>query len=61
MDKKQARRARQRRQLKTVLQGLRCFAGRVIVHARSWTLRSSRHANWQAQAYAMVYERFAYG
>jgi len=61
MDKKQARRAKQRRRLKTVLQDLVYFAGRVIVHARSWTLRFSRHANWQAQAYATVYERFAYG
>lgn len=61
MDKKQARRAKQRRRLKTVLQDLVYFAGRVIVHARGWTLRFSRHANWQAHAYATVYARFAYG
>lgn len=61
MDKKQARRAKQRRRLKTVLQDLVYFAGRVIVHARRWTLRFSCHAKRQAQAYATVYERFAYG
>lgn len=44
MDKKRARRAKQRRRLKTVLQDLMYFAGRVIIHARGWTLRFSRHA-----------------
>ena len=61
MDKKQARRAKQRRRLKTVLQDLVYFAGRVIVHARGWTPRFSRHAKRQAQAYTTEYERFAYG
>ncbi|CAG0967145.1 IS1380 family transposase [Geobacter sp.] len=61
MDKKRARRAKQRRRLKTVLQDLMYFAGRVIVHARGWTLRFSRHATGQAQAFAKTYNRFAYG
>jgi hypothetical protein len=61
MDKKRARRAKQRRRLKTVLQDLMYLAGRVIVHARRWTLRFSRHATDQAQAFAKTYERFAYG
>lgn len=61
MDKKQARRAKQRRRLKTVLQDLMYFAGRVIVHARGWTLRFSRHATDQAQAFARTYDRLAYG
>lgn len=61
MDKKRARRAKQRRRLKTVLQDLMYFAGRVIVHARGWTLRFSRHATGQAQAFAKTYHRFAYG
>lgn len=61
MDKKGARRAKQRRRLKTVLQDLMYFAGRVINHARGWTLRFSRHATGQAQAFARTYDRFAYG
>jgi hypothetical protein len=60
MDKKRGR-AKQRRRIKTVLQDLVYFAGRIIVHARSWTLRFSRHAHWQAEAFATVYDRFAYG
>lgn len=61
MDKKQARRAKQRRRLKTVLQDLMYFAGRLIHHAGRWTLRLSRHATRQAQAFTRTYERFAYG
>jgi hypothetical protein len=61
MTGKPAPRAKQRRRLKTVLQDLMYFAGRVIVHARSWTLRFSHHADWQARAFTTVYDRFAYG
>lgn len=61
MGKKQARRAKQRRRIKTVLQELVYFAGRFIRHARGLTLRFSCHANDQAQAFAKTYDRFAYG
>jgi hypothetical protein len=61
MGKKQARRAKQRRRIKTVLQELVYFAGRFIRHAHGLTLRFSCHAHDQAQAFARTYERFAYG
>lgn len=61
MNKKQARRAKQRRRVKTVMQDLVYFAGRFIRHAHSLTLRFSCHANDQAQAFARTYDRFAYG
>jgi hypothetical protein len=61
MGKKQARRAKQRRRIKTVMQDLIYFAGRFIRHAHGLTLRFSCHANDQAQAFAKTYEQFAYG
>lgn len=61
MDKKQARRARQRRRLKTVLQDLMYFAARFLRHAHGLTLRFSCHAHWQAEAFIKTYQRFAYG
>jgi hypothetical protein len=61
MGKKQARRAKQRRRIKTVMQDLIYFAGRFIRHAHGLTLRFSCHANTQAQAFAKTYEQFAYG
>jgi len=61
MGKKQARRAKQRRRIKTVLQDLVYFAGRFIRHSRGLTLRFSCHAHDQAQAFAKTYDRFAYG
>lgn len=61
MDKKQARRAKQRRRLKTVLQDLMYFAARMIRHGHGLALRFSCHATWQAQAFIKTYERFAYG
>ncbi len=61
MDKKQARRAKQRRRLKTVLQDLMYFAARFIRHAHGLTLRFSCHAHWQAQAFIKTYEQFASG
>jgi hypothetical protein len=61
MNKKQARRAEQRRRVKTVMQDLVYVAGRFIRHAHSLTLHFSCHANDQAQAFARTYDRFAYG
>jgi hypothetical protein len=61
MSKAQARRAKQRRRIKTVMQDLVYFAGRFIRHARGLTLRFSCHAHDQAEAFARTYERFAYG
>lgn len=61
MDKKQARRAKQRRRLKTVLQDLMYFAARFIRSGHGLTLRFSCHATWQAQAFTRTYDRFAYG
>lgn len=61
MDKKHARRAKQRRRLKPVPQDLMSFAGRVITHARRWTLHISRNTMDQAVAFAKTYKRFAYG
>jgi hypothetical protein len=61
MGKKQARRAKQRRRIKTVMQDLVYFAGRFIRHARGLTLRFSCHAHDQAEAFVKTYERFAYG
>ena len=61
MDKKQARRAKQRRRLKTVLQDLMYFAARFIRHGRGLTLRFSCHASRQTEAFKTTYKRFAYG
>lgn len=61
MDKKQARRAKQRRRLKTVLQDLVYFAARFIRHAHGLTLRFSCHASRQFKAFQTVYRRFAFG
>ena len=61
MNKKQARRAKQRRRLKTVLQDLIYFAARFLRHAHGLKLRFSCHATQQAQAFSATYERFAYG
>ncbi len=61
MDRKQARRAKQRRRLKTVLQDLIYFAARFIRHGHTLKLRFSCHATWQAQAFSRTYNRFAYG
>lgn len=61
MDKKQARRAKQRRRLKTVLQDLIYFAARFIRHGHTLKLRFSCHATWQAQAFTRTYNRFAHG
>ena len=61
MTGKQRRRAKQRRRLKTVIQDLVYFAGRFIRHAHTLTLRFSRHAHDQYDAFSKTYRRFAYG
>lgn len=61
MTGKQRRRARQRRRLKTVIQDLIYFAGRFIRHAHALTLRFSRHAHDQYEAFARTYRQFSYG
>lgn len=61
MTGKQRRRAKQRRRLKTVIQDLVYFAGRFIRHAHTLTLRFSRHADDQYDAFSRTYDRFAYG
>lgn len=57
----QRRRVKQRRRLKTVIQDLVYFAGRFIRHANALTLRFSRHAHDQYDAFSRTYRRFAYG
>lgn len=61
MSKAQARRAKQRRRIKTVIQDLIYCAARLIRHAGGLTLRFSRHAHDQAASFATTYARFAYG
>ena len=61
MGKAQARRARQRRRIKTVIQDLIYCAARFIRHAHSLTLRFSCHAHDQAASFDKTYQRFAYG
>jgi hypothetical protein len=61
MTGKQRRRAKQRRRLKTVIQDLVYFAGRYIRHAHTLTLRFSRHAHDQYDAFNRTYQQFAYG
>lgn len=61
MSKAQARRAKQRRRVKPVIQNLIYCAARLIRHARGLTLRFSCHAQDQAEAFARTYARIAYG
>ena len=61
MGKAQARRAKQRRRIKTVIQDLIYCAARWIRHCRGLTLRFSCHAHDQAASFATTYARFAYG
>jgi hypothetical protein len=61
MNKKQARRVKQRRRLKTALQDLVYFAARFLRHAHGLKLRFSCHATRQAEAFSQTYEHFAYG
>jgi hypothetical protein len=50
-----------RRRIKTVMQELIYFAGRVIASGRRLILRFSRHVTGHAQAFAALYQRIAYG
>lgn len=50
-----------RRRLKTVIQELIYFAGRLISKARRLRLRFSRHAQAHAEAFRLAYQKLAYG
>lgn len=50
-----------RRRIKTVMQELIYFAGRVITSGRRLKLRFSRHVTAHAEAFAALYQRLAYG
>lgn len=50
-----------RRRLKTVIQELIYFAGRLIATGRRLKLRFSRHVRAHAETFARMYEKLAYG
>lgn len=50
-----------RRRIKTVIQEMIYFAGRMIVSGRRLKLRFSRHVTAHAEAFAGIYARLAYG
>lgn len=50
-----------RRRIKTVIQEMIYFAGRMITTGRRLKLRFSRHVTAQMEAFASIYERLAYG
>lgn len=50
-----------RRRIKTVIQELIYFAGRLIATGRRFKLRFSRHVELHAAAFCKVYNRLAYG
>ena len=50
-----------RRRVKTVIQELIYFAGRMIASGRRLKLRFSRHAGGHAEAFELIYRRLAYG
>ncbi|RQW84011.1 MAG: IS1380 family transposase, partial [Geobacter sp.] len=50
-----------RRRIKTVIQEMIYFAGRMISSGRRLRLRFSRHATAHAEAFAGIYARLAYG
>lgn len=50
-----------RRRIKTVIQELMYFAGRLIATGRRFKLRFSRHVELHAAAFQRVYDRLAYG
>ena len=50
-----------RRRIKTVIQEMIYFAGRMIATGRRLKLRFSRHAKPHAEAFATIYNRLAYG
>jgi len=50
-----------RRRIKTVIQEMIYFAGRMIATGRRLKLRFSRHASAHAEAFAGIYKRLAFG
>ena len=50
-----------RRRVKTVIQELVYFAGRLITTGRRLKLRFSRHVTAHAEAFGQIYQRLAYG
>lgn len=50
-----------RRRIKTVIQEMIYFAGRMIATGRRLKLRFSRHASAHAEAFANIYKRLAFG
>lgn len=50
-----------RRRVKTVIQELVYFAGRLITTGRRLKLRFSRHVTAHAEAFSRIYQRLAYG
>lgn len=60
-DKSPVRHPAKRRRIKTVMQELMYFAARLIESGRRLILRFSRHSGLNAEAYARVYDRLAYG
>jgi hypothetical protein len=50
-----------RRRIKTVIQELVYFAGRLITSGRRLKLRFSRHVTAHVQAFTQIYQRLAYG
>jgi hypothetical protein len=50
-----------RRRVKTVIQELVYFAGRLITSGRRLKLRFSRHVTAHAEAFTAIYDRLAYG
>jgi hypothetical protein len=50
-----------RRRVKTVIQELVYFAGRLITTGRRLKLRFSRHVKAHAEAFGQIYQRLAYG
>jgi hypothetical protein len=50
-----------RRRIRTVMQELMHFAGKLIATGRRFKFRFSRHVEIHAEAFMGVYERLAYG
>ena len=50
-----------RRRIKTVIQELIFFAGRLLATGRRLVLRFSRHVSGHVAAYRFAYQRLAYG
>ena len=55
------RHSAKRRRIKTVIQELIYFAGRLITTGRRLKLRFSRHVQGHVQAFTIAYQKLAYG